>query len=235
VPTARYDGQTEWYELFAGAAPHNAARDFAIALLGSGPGRCLDLGCGTGRAVPGLVNAGWSVVGVDISRDQLDAARQSFGDAAEWIRGDAHSLPFYADEFDAVISLFTHTDYDKPTEVFEEARRILKGDGVFVYLGAHPVFGSPFVAREAASDIENAVAIVRPGYQTAGWRPRQPDPLQTKITTRVGINHQPLAELLNAIISSGFVIESVHEPGDGDIPMFMALRLRPLEAFATKM
>lgn len=225
---ARYDGQTEWYEEFASAAPHNAARDFGIALLGRGPGRCLDIGCGTGRAIPGLVHAGWSVVGLDVSRDQLDAARTSFGDAAEWTQGDAHLLPFEPGHFDAVISLFTHTDYDDPTKAFEETRRVLKDDGVFVYVGVHPCFGSPFVAREAAEGLDDTVvALIRPGYRVAGWRPLQPDPLRTKITTRVGINHQPLSGFLNSLISCGFAIESVHEPGETDPPMFMALRLRP--------
>jgi SAM-dependent methyltransferase len=234
VTRARYDGQTEWYEAFASAAPHNAARDFAVALLGDGPGRCLDLGCGTGRAIPGLVRAEWTVVGIDISRDQLDAARASFGDAAELVQGDAHSLPFDRDEFDAVISLFTHTDYDEPTKAFAEARRVLKENGIFVYLGVHPCFGSPFVAREAASGLADAVAVIRPGYRAAGWRPLQPDPQRTKITTRVGINHQPLAELFNAVVSCGFAIESVHEPGVADPPMFLALRLRPVQGFAAQ-
>jgi predicted TPR repeat methyltransferase len=43
-------------------------------LLGPGAGRCLDLGCGTGVAVPVLDGLGWRVVGVDLSRDQLRVA-----------------------------------------------------------------------------------------------------------------------------------------------------------------
>jgi ubiquinone/menaquinone biosynthesis C-methylase UbiE len=141
VTTARYDGRTDWYEAFAGGEGHADARAFAISLLGHGPGRCLDIGTGTGRAVPGLQQAGWSVVGVDVSRDQLDVARTTAGSSAEFVLADAHALPFADDEFDAVVSFFTHTDYDRPTDAFAEAKRVLRPGGRFVYLGVHPCFG----------------------------------------------------------------------------------------------
>src|SRR5215208_4949484 len=145
MTAARYDGQTEWYESFAGGEIFSGIRDAAVRLLGAGPGRCLDLGCGTGRAIPALVAAGWSVVGTDVSRDQLDAARRRIGDSAHRVQGDAHALPFADGEFDAVISILTHTDLDDVTASFSEVRRVIRAGGSFVYLGVHPCFGSPFV------------------------------------------------------------------------------------------
>jgi SAM-dependent methyltransferase len=228
VPAARYDGQTEWYEALAGGEAHVAARGFAVSLLGGGPGECLDLGCGTGLAVPLLVEAGWSVVGVDVSQDQLELAAQRFGTVARFVRTDAHTLPFEDERFDAVISLLTHTDLDDPARAFGEARRVLRPGGSFVYLGVHPCFGSPFVARARAVDIEGAVAVVLPGYAEAGWRPVPAEP--HRITARVGINHLPLAGLLNAIIGSGFRISRVDEPGDADPPLFFSVTARALPA-----
>ncbi|MFN2470474.1 MAG: class I SAM-dependent methyltransferase [Gaiellaceae bacterium] len=90
----------------------SSARNVVVRLLGRGPGRCLDLGCGTGRAIPALAPAGWSVVGTDVSIDQLEAAREHAGDLAQLVRGDAHVLPFEDGEFDAVISVLTHTDLE---------------------------------------------------------------------------------------------------------------------------
>ena len=47
TPPARYDGFADWYD--ENLAPYaEAAGQDLLALLGSGPGRCLDLGCGTG-------------------------------------------------------------------------------------------------------------------------------------------------------------------------------------------
>jgi len=174
---ARNDGQTGWYA----TEMMSSARDSAVQLLGRGPGRCLDLGCGTGRALPALAGAGWSVVGTDVSFDQLEAAREHAGDLARLVRGDAHALPFGC-------------------------------------------FASPFVAREAAAAIEGAAAILRPGYRSAGWHRLPVDAGSMKIRARVGINHLPLADLVNAIIRSGFTITQVDEPGEADPPVFLALR-----------
>ncbi len=218
---ARYDGQTEWYEAFAGGEAHAAARDFAVDLLGPGPGRCLDLGTGTGFAVPALVRSGWSVVGADISEEQLARARARHGALAEFVLADAERLPFGDEEFDAVVSFLTHTDFDEPRRAFAEAYRVLRPGGRFVYLGVHPCFGSPFVARGRAADIDGIVAVVLPGYAQAGWRP-VPAESSDGVTAHVGINHQPLADFLNAVLGAGFALAEVHEPGAADPPIFFA-------------
>lgn len=218
--TARYDGRTEWYEAFAGGEGHADARAFAISLLGGRSGRCLDIGTGTGRAVFGLEQAGWTVVGVDVSADQLDVARAA-GSSAEFVLADAHALPFADDEFDAVVSFFTHTDYDRPTVAFAEAYRVLRPGGRFVYLGVHPCFGSPFIVRGAAEGREDIVALVRPGYRIAGWRPPAANP--ESVTAQVGINHQTLPDLFNAVIESGLRLTACYEVNEDDPPLFLAL------------
>ena len=147
MTTARYDGQAEWYESFAAAELFVEARQAAVRLLGRGPGRCLDLGCGTGRAIPLLAAAGWRVTGVDVSRDQLRVAAEHAADAEELICADAQRLPFADDSFDAVVSILTHTDFDEPLAAFSEARRVLRPGCPFVYFGVHPCFGSPAVER----------------------------------------------------------------------------------------
>ena len=219
---ARYDGQTEWYESFASGEGHTTLRAFAVDMLGPGTGSCLDLGCGTGRAIPLLRAAGWSVVGTDVSSDQLDVARDVAGDA-ELVRGDAHDLPFADERFDAVISLFTHTDFDDLHAAFAEAARVIKPGGRFIYAGAHPCFGNPMVVRAAAGDLDDAVAILRPGYPEPGWRVLPFDPESGAIRSRVGINHVPLGTFLNALIRSGFKINRLEEPGGDDPPIFIAV------------
>jgi len=220
VPAARYDGQTDWYETFARGESFAATRACAVRLLGRGPGRCLDLGCGTGLTIPLLVDAGWSVVGADVSADQLRAARPRAGASVELVQADAHALPLADGTFDAVVSVLTHTDFDDPRRVFAEAHRVLRLGGTFVYVGVHPCFASPFVERS-----EEGVPVgLRPGYREQGWQFLPPDPESTRIRARVGINHLPLAGLLNAIAVSGLAIEHVEEPGETDPPMNIALR-----------
>jgi len=163
-----------------------------------------------------------------VSSDQLEAARQHAEHLARLVQADAHALPFEDGEFDAVISILTHTDLDDVLGAFGEASRVVRVGGAFVYLGVHPCFGSPFVAREDAAALEDAVAILRAGYRSTGWQRLPADAESTKIRARVGINHLPLAGLLNAIVRSGFTIAQVEEPGDEDPPFFLAIRATKL-------
>jgi SAM-dependent methyltransferase len=217
--TARYDGQTEWYEAYTAADVFTQVRAHAVRMLGPGRGRCLDVGCGTGRAIPALIEAGWSVVGTDVSADQLAAARRNVGDRAILVHADAHDLPFADGEFAAAVSMLTHTDFDDPRRAFAEIRRVVRPGGTFVYLGIHPCFGSPSVDRA-----DPAAPVLRPGYTTAGWQRLPPSPNAEGVRSRVGVHHLPLAHLLNAILGAGFTIERVEEPGDADPPLFLAIR-----------
>lgn len=99
---------------------------------------------------------------------------------------------------------------------FREALRVLRARGVFVYLGLHPCFASPFVSRDD-------LPMIRPGYRTAGWQPVS-EASSTSVRAHVGINHLPLAALFNAVVQSGFRIIQVEEPGDEDPPYFLAIR-----------
>lgn len=105
-----------------------------------------------------------------------------------------------------------------------EAARVLKPGGRFVYLGVHPCFGNPMVARDAARGVEDAVAIIRPGYPTPGWRTLPYDPESAEVRARVGINHVPLAMLLNTIVRHGLTLDGFEEPGGDDQPIYLALR-----------
>jgi len=220
MPTARYDGQTAWYEGFASADVFASARQQAVRFLGRGPGRCLDLGCGTGRAIPLLAEVGWKVIGTDVSADQLAAAeRHAGGLADELVLADGHDLPFAAETFDAVASILTHTDFDDVGAVFREVHRVLRPGGTFAYVGVHPCFASPSVEPR-----EDGPALLHPGYREVGWQHVSRDPEKPGIRARVGINHLPLAGLLNAALESGLSLTALAEPGETDPPLFLGFR-----------
>lgn len=217
---ARYDGQSEWYEAFASGDLFSEARRTAVDLLGPGPGRCLDLGCGTGRAIPLLVAAGWTVTAVDVSRDQLTVAAEHAGHLAEeLVCADAHALPFADDSFESVVSILTHTDFDDANAAFAEAVRVLRPEGVFVYVGVHPCFGSPAVERR-----EGEPALIHPEYRRVGWQTESRRFSDAGIRSRVGINHLQLASFLNALLGSGLTLREFQEPGELDPPLFLAVR-----------
>ena len=213
----RYDGVAEWYDAFVRSVDHTpVVLDVLERLLGRGPGRCLDLGCGTGIAFPTLVRLGWSTVGIDVSTDQLAVARphaDSLG--AQLVAANASDLPFEAESFDAVISLLTHTDFDDLPAAFREAARVLRPGGRFVYVGVHPCFASSVVDRRA-----DGPPVLHAGYRQPGRR----NAAIGEVRERVGVNHVPLAELLNAVLAAGIRLEQIEEPIGDDYPLLLAMQ-----------
>lgn len=100
-----------------------------VELLEPQPGeRILDLGCGDGALTEKLVEMGCSVVGVDSSAEQVEAARELGLDAHTM---DGHALTFES-EFDAVFSNAALHWMGHPDEVIVGVRRALKPGGRFV-------------------------------------------------------------------------------------------------------
>lgn len=219
---SRYDGHADWYEQNIVPWSTAAAAPLLGRLAGPGPGRCLDLGCGTGVHLAGLAAAGWSVVGIDASADQLRLARQRSRRVATLVQGDATRLPFPASSFALVVSAFTHTDVDDFAALAAEAGRVLAPDGRFVYVGLHPCFKGP-MAEQPRPD---GAQVVHAEYRQAGWRTSGPGTVQGGLTSRVGFRHLPLADLLNCVPGAGLRLTRVEEGGPGPLPDWLAFIAR---------
>jgi SAM-dependent methyltransferase len=223
APTARYDQLADWYDAFVRSVGLTATElDTLDQLLGEGPGRCLDLACGTGVAFERLVRLGWSVVGVDVSPDMLEVARAGAQALdVELVEADAVRLPFADASFDAVVSLMTHTDFDDGGAVFGEVARVLRPGGRLVYIGSHPCFLCPTVERRHGEP-----HLLHPGYRRRGWWHDAPGFRfgREGLRGRVGVNHLPLADFLNAVLGAGLRLDRVEEPGADDYPLLLAFR-----------
>jgi len=213
----RYDGVAEWYDAFVRSVGHTpVVLDALQRLLGRGPGRCLDVGCGTGIAFPILTGLEWSIVGVDMSTDQL-AVASPYADSvgAQLVVADASRLPFEPESFDAVISLLTHTDFDNLGMAFRETARVLRPGGRFVYIGVHPCFASSVADRRG-----DGPPVLLPGYRRHG---RDTGAIG-EVRERVGVTHVPLAELLNGVLAAGIRLEQIEEPKGDDYPLLLAMQ-----------
>ena len=174
APVARYDAHVEWYEAFRPSLS-GYETDVLRRFLGHGSGHCLDLGCGSGVAIPILEHLGWTGTGVDVSEPMLERARSRAPDA-ELIHAHANALPFADESFDAVVSIWTHTDVDDfPALVREVARVLRAGSAVRVHRRT-PVLRRPALALHlgrggacAASGVSAHGAVRRRAGTRPGW------------------------------------------------------------------
>ncbi|HEY7420135.1 MAG TPA: class I SAM-dependent methyltransferase [Ktedonobacteraceae bacterium] len=113
-------------------------------LLNLPPGsRILDLCCGYGRHAIPLAQRGYHVTGLDLSEKLLHIAQSSAaeqGVQVRWLQGDMQSLPF-AEEFDAVINLFTSFGYlpndEDNMQVLDQIYHALKSKGKLLLETVH--------------------------------------------------------------------------------------------------
>lgn len=118
-----------------------------LGLLAIQPSRVLDLGCRTGYQLDALqqIYPDAQIVGCDLAARKPVALPRSWPD---WLRKrarsperlicDPHELPFAAATFDLIVSNLLLPWSHSPHRVFEEAERILKPGGAFMFTTAGP-------------------------------------------------------------------------------------------------
>lgn len=103
-------------------------------------GRILDLGCGIGRYSRMLKKQGWQTFGVDINAFVCEYAQKKLN-LDNIFCGDLIQAN-YPDKYFDVVTLWSSVNHIyNPLEIFKEAHRILKKDGMIV-LGDVPNFDS---------------------------------------------------------------------------------------------
>ena len=209
---ARYDGLADEYVAFlTDHSPYyRMAADALRRLLGPGPGRCLDVGCGAGHFMPVATELGWNVSGVDLSADLLRHATDRLP-TAELVQADASALPFADASFDAAYSTFTHTDFDDFEAAMQEARRVLRPGGRLVYIGNHPCF-----VGATQEHVETGPPILHPGYRLAGRRDAAGTPGATAGGWRARVGsfvHLPLGPFIQAFAGLGLLTAEELEDG----------------------
>jgi ubiquinone/menaquinone biosynthesis C-methylase UbiE len=136
---AGYNRLSRWYDLVAGASERKY-REAGLRALGAQPGEAvLEIGYGTGSSLIQLaqsVGDGGGVFGIDISDGMLARATARVRDAGvegrvKLRRGDAASLPYGENVFDAIFICFTLELFDTPEMpvVLAECLRVLKAGG----------------------------------------------------------------------------------------------------------
>lgn len=125
--------------------------DFVDALDG---GRVLDLGCGPGADIAVLLQKGFDVVGLDITRPFLDAAADRLRGGEQpgtgaFVRGDMRTLPFAPGSFDGIwgSGSFHHVPRAQAVQTAAECHRVLRSGGHLFLSAKRQPTGSETGAR----------------------------------------------------------------------------------------
>ena len=104
--------------------------------------KILDFGCGNGRLLKILKGKNIDYVGVDVSENLINSAKNNFGNSNDFggvnflkIDNNFKHLPFQNDSFDSIysIAVFHHIPDDaKRLEIVKELYRLSKRDGYIV-------------------------------------------------------------------------------------------------------
>jgi ubiquinone/menaquinone biosynthesis C-methylase UbiE len=94
--------------------------------------KLLDIATGPGYVATQAAQRHCQVTGLDFSEAMLAKAKQ-LNTALNWIEGDAESLPFTAEEFDAVVMNFGILHLSDPQKAIHEAFRVLRKPGKFAF------------------------------------------------------------------------------------------------------
>jgi ubiquinone/menaquinone biosynthesis C-methylase UbiE len=171
-----YDRFSRYYDRFVALHSRDsesAARQFLADKLPVGPGdSVLDVCTGTATLLPHVqqrVGLGGRVIGVDFSRGMLKVAGAKTGrfPNVHLVEGDAGSLPFARESFDAVTC--SHAFYELKGETKESAlkeiHRVLKPAGAFLMMEhdvpARPVVRALFYLRLTVVGAGKAIGFLR--------------------------------------------------------------------------
>lgn len=129
-----YDG---WYTTKMGSFVDQVETELAFGMFDISPGmKVLDVGCGTGNFSIKLAQKGCKVVGIDISDEMMDIARNKAKELKldiEFYNMDVYDLKFEAGSFDAAFSMAAFEFIDKPEAALDEMMRVVKENGqVFI-------------------------------------------------------------------------------------------------------
>lgn len=156
-----------------------------------GPGKALDVGCGSGLYTLALARRGWDVTGADLVDRALDRARRRLAEAgadAKLVKADATELPadVVGDDFDFVVDIgcFHGLTVDQRSAMGRAVTARTKPGATLLMLAFSRPIGPPFMPSGATREqIESAFTgwhvsdVVKPSTADLPRIARRADPM----------------------------------------------------------
>jgi SAM-dependent methyltransferase len=168
----------------------------------------LDLGCGYGENCKYFIDNGASkVVGIDISKNMLEVARNENSDSKiKFVNMDMNDISSIDDKFDVIYSSMAFHYISDFKHLISSVNRLLSKNGILVFSQEHPLTTSNKDDNRWTMEGKdykhyNLTYYLDPGKRETTW-----------IVENVIKYHRPFSEIINGLIDTGFVIQSVKEP-----------------------
>lgn len=134
-----YAGFAEVYDEFMDNIPYDEWHSYLHGFLieyGVTSGIVVDLACGTGSMTYRLADDGYDMIGIDLSGDMLDIAREKCSSDTLLLQQDMRELDLYGTAA-AMVCVCDGMNYilkkDELKKVFENVRTFLDYDGIFIF------------------------------------------------------------------------------------------------------
>ncbi|POR54862.1 methyltransferase family protein [Paraburkholderia eburnea] len=203
---AAYTQFADRYAQMAPEKPHNALyeRPATAALLGDVAGlSVLDAGCGPGIVSVEMARAGAAVKAFDVTPAMVELARSRCADlSVDVVQGDlGQPLAWLADgQFDRIVCSLALDYVERLAPTFAEFHRVARPGALLVFSMAHPM----------RDWIDTRTRGNRPYFETTRFGLHwggfgEPKPY-------VEAYRRPLADIVNALLETGWQIDAMVEP-----------------------
>lgn len=173
----------------------------------------LDLGCGFGwHCRYAREQHASSVVGVDISENMLQRAREMTDDASiTYIKMPIEDINFSKEQFDVVISSLAFHYIENVEAIFKKVYDSLTFGGSFIFSVEHPIFTARNEQDWIYDNEGKRLHWAVDSYQYEGVRHT------SFLTEDVTKYHRTLSTYMNNLIEAGFTLKAVKEPTPSEL------------------
>ena len=151
---AEFDQIAPMYDLTRGVLDEKTSKGIGEILEKQGCREILEIGVGMGRVALPLLNSGFPVTGVDLSRKMMEKA--SIKGVSNLVQADAARVPFKDKTFDGTIMAHVFHILPDPISVLHEAARVSsKSVFALVRKGGWGMWGNYFRSSRSVQGEEN--------------------------------------------------------------------------------
>jgi 2-polyprenyl-3-methyl-5-hydroxy-6-metoxy-1,4-benzoquinol methylase len=172
--------------------------------------KILDAGCGNGYFTNWLTMQGGNVIGVDGAEKMTEIAKTSYPS----LKFETHDLqkatPFQNAEFDIILANMLLMHVEDISTFLNEAKRLLKPNGSFIFSVLHPCFNFPTADLHKTLwekiTFKKPLLIVRDYYKKTSTR------YESHMRATLSHYHRTLEEYAEVLSQAGFKIGNIVEP-----------------------